>query len=98
MCIRDSNTTYGKISEQEPGNTEEQDVQENNDNNEDFVGGGFLPGAVSQDAPEYNEYSEPEDSLEYGSIDEGMESAKEEGLTEDYSDFMKELEMSEEND
>ncbi|CAI4061542.1 hypothetical protein SUVZ_05G2420 [Saccharomyces uvarum] len=92
------NTTYGKISEQETGITNEQDVEENHDNNEDFVGGGFLPGTVNQEAAEYNEYLEPEDSLEYAPIEEGMESATEEGVAEDYSDFMKELDMSEEND
>ncbi|AJU45969.1 Rad4p [Saccharomyces cerevisiae YJM1273] len=92
------NSTYGKIAEEEPNVTKEQNTADNHDNTETFMGGGFLPGIANQEARPYSEPSEPEDSLDYVSVDKAEESATDDDVGEDYSDFMKELEMSEESD
>lgn len=62
------------------------------------MGGGFLPSIANQEARPYSEPSEPEDSLDYVSVDKAEESATDDDVRENYSDFMKELEMSEESD
>ena len=94
------NSTYGKIAEEEPNVTKERGdgIGNNRDKSEDFMGGGFLPGTANQEARPYSELSEPEDNLENVPIGGEEESATDEDVGGDYSDFMKELEMSEGTD
>ncbi|CAI4038631.1 hypothetical protein SMKI_05G2450 [Saccharomyces mikatae IFO 1815] len=92
------NNTYGKIVEEEPNISKEQDVEKNDGDNHVFLGGGFLPNTNNQEVQSYDESPEVEDSLDYVPINEEKESATDEEFEENYSDFMKELEMSEETD
>ncbi|EHN02657.1 Rad4p [Saccharomyces cerevisiae x Saccharomyces kudriavzevii VIN7] len=92
------NSTYGKIGEEEASDIKDQDVEDNDDNTEGFMGGGFLPGALNQEAQAYSEPSDAEDSLEYVPISKDVESTAGEEVADDYSDFMKELQMSGESE